>query len=427
MKSLKVLKLVLGGIFLALLFYNLYVGVGLKYETDGDAWDYVHLGLSIAKVGKYGHFNASREQLLADFKEDLVKKKNYTFSKQTAFRPPIWPFLIAVIFFVFGYSLTQLIIFKILLHLLGAFIFYKSLKLLNLKEIIVVTGTFLYGVSPAWQLYSRVFLSEPITLFFITLWIYLLILYLKNRISFVPQAIIGGILILSHPYYLFFPFSVWLILLIKKQLNFKIFVLSSIIGASIVSVWIIRNFIVLDTDQVVLTTSSGAVMAKGWNKKVPTAHTNTKGDLADETLVLESYKLETQVGGEVEKMQLYKNATLHFIISNPDMILPIVSRKLLSSFNPFPETPRPGFLETGRWIYQFLALLALLYILIFTRSKLLRSLAIGLILSTIGITILTYSGFRFRMPQVGLEVLLIAYVANDLVKAFLEMKNHKES
>lgn len=157
-------------------------------------------------------------------------------------------------------------------------------------------------------------------------------------------------------------------------------------------------------------------MAKGWNKDVPEKHTNTKGDLADETLVLQGFEdIERSGAYEVQAMQRYKDATLHFIRSNPKMILPIIGKKLASAFNPFPETPRPGILETGRWLFQFFALLSFLYILIFIRDKLILSLTIGLILSTIGITILTYSGFRFRMPQVGLELLLIVFVLNDIL------------
>lgn len=149
-------------------------------------------------------------------------------------------------------------------------------------------------------------------------------------------------------------------------------------------------------------------MAKGWNKNVPRLHTNTKGDLADETLVLKDYEYKPEESNyEMERMDLYKNASLHFIKTNPDLVVPIIWKKLKSAFNPFPETPRPGVLETGRMVFQVLTLFALLYLLIFSRNKLLQSLAIGLVLSTIAITIITYSGFRFRMPQAGLELLLL--------------------
>src|SRR5690606_36491871 len=151
-----------------------------------------------------------------------------------------WPFLIATVFFIFGYSLTYILIFKFLLHLIGVFIFYKTLKLLKLRDLIIIIGTFLNGISPAWQLYSRVFLSEPITLFFITLWLYLMIKSLKDKSGFISQAVVGAILILSHPYYIFLPFSIWLFLWIKKLITIKTFLICSLICTAVVSICIIR-------------------------------------------------------------------------------------------------------------------------------------------------------------------------------------------
>ncbi len=412
------LKIILSTFFVLIISYNFFVANNFKYEADGDAASFIGLGVSLAKFQKYGYINLPKGGgVINAFKENKISNGEFSFGGHSTWRPPVWPFLIAGIFLVFGYNLVYVLIFKFLLHLLGVFIFYKTLNLLKVKEVLIIIGTFLYGISPAWQLYSRVYLSEPVTLFFITLWIYLLIRFIQNKSGFFPQALLGGILVLSHPYYIFLPFSVWLILWLKKEIQLNRFIISSFICALIVSIWIIRNFIVLETNEVVLTTSSGAVMAKGWNPNVVDEHTNTKGDLADEGLVLQDYVYnKNRSYNEVERMQLYKDATLNFIRSNPDLILPIISKKLLSAFNPFPETPKPGILETGRWFFQLLALLSLIYILFFSRNKLIQSLAIGLILSTIGITILTYSGFRFRMPQVVLELMFIVFVINDVLK-----------
>jgi len=122
-------------------------------------------------------------------------------------------------------------------------------------------------------------------------------------------------------------------------------------------------------------------------------------------------------------MELYKNTSIHFIRSNPELILPKIWKKLKSAFNPFPENPKPGVLETGRWLFQFRALLALIHILFFTQQSLLRSLVLGLIISTIRFTILTYSGFRFRMPHVGLELLFLLYVIDDILKRINKQKS----
>ncbi|MCC8358509.1 ArnT family glycosyltransferase [Salinimicrobium sediminilitoris] len=420
------LKIFLGPIFILITGYNFYIAESTKYESDGDAASFVGLGVSLAQHGKYGHL-ITEGGLINSFKGNKISEEKLHFANHSTWRPPVWPLIIAGIFLIFGYQLTYILIFKFLLHFLGIFIFYRTLKLLKLKEVLVIIGSFLYAISPAWQIYSRVFLSEPVTFFFITLWIYLLIRNVQKKSGPIPQGFVGGLLILSHPYYLFLPFTVWFILFLYRQIKFKSLLITSLLAVAVVSIWIIRNSIVLDTNSLILTTSSGAVMAKGWNKNVIAEHTNTKGDLANEGLVLEDYDFNRNKGyGEVEMLQLYKDATIHFINTHPEMVVPIVGKKLVSAFNPFPETPKPGVLETGRWMFHLLALVALIYLLIFSRNKLVLTLAIGLILSTIGITIITYSGFRFRMPQAALELLLLVYAINVKVeKLKRENKEYK--
>jgi hypothetical protein len=415
------LKIFLGSVIIFILSYNFYVANNIKYEASGDAANFIGLGLSLAKTQKYGHLEISDANFINSFKENKVSSQDFSFGGHSTWRPPVWPMLIAGIFLIFGYNLTYILFFKYLLHLLGMYLFYKSLKLVNIGYLTILSGTFLYAISPAWQLYSRVFLSEPITLFFITLWLYYLIRLIVHKSNWWPQAIIAGVLVLSHPYYIFLPFSIWFALLIKKQLTIKLLFFSYLICLSVISLWVIRNFIVLDTNQIILTTSSGAVMAKGWNSQVAKHHTNTKGDLADEELVLNEYDYNKYIDySEVIRMKLYQDATISFIRTNPELILPIIGKKLFSAFNPYPETPKPGILETGRWVFQLLALLSIVYILFISKNKLISSLAIGLILSTIGISILTYSGFRFRMPQIGLELLFILFVINDIIRRELE-------
>jgi hypothetical protein len=239
-------------------------------------------------------------------------------------------------------------------------------------------------------------------------YIYYFIKFAKNKSSILPQSIVSGILILAHPYYIFFPFSIWIVFFLYKSMNIKQLLLSGFICSLIVFSWVLRNALILDTSTPVLTTSSGAVMAKGWNKNVVEEHTNTKGDLANEELVLEDYPHDkTAFHNEVTRSKLYTKASLHFIKNNPKQIVPIILTKLKSAFNPFAETSKPGILELGRVLFQLISLLALLALIFISKNKLIKSLAIGLILSTIGIAIITYSGFRFRMPQIGLELLLI--------------------
>ncbi len=413
--SLK-LKIILSIVFITIFSYNFYIAENNKYKADADAADFISIGVSISKLNHYGHLNIPNG-INNDFKNKKVSPENYSISNSSTWRPPVWPILIASVYFVFGYNLTYLLIFKFLLHLLGIFLFNKTLRILRFKGLTIIIGTFLYGVSPAWQLYTRFFLSEPITLFFITLWIYFLVKAIIYKSSFYPQAIFAGILILCHPYFIFLPFSIWLLLFLKKQVNFRILATSSSICILIVSIWVIRNSVILNTTTPIITTSSGAVMAKGWNRQVLKYHTNMNGDLANENLILEDYKYDKYlVTSELKKNELYKDATLYFIKNNPELILPIISKKLLSAFNPLPEILKPGILETGRWIFHVLSFVSIIYILVKSNDKLLKSFALGLIIATILITTIAFSGFRFRMPQIGIELLFILFALNELLK-----------
>lgn len=423
MSRIKTLIIIgLSFVILAVLGYNFHVANSLKYDFGGDASDFIHLGLTLAKTGKYGHLDLSHTDLVQGFKKRHHKTKTYKFSGHSTWRPPIWPAIIAFCFLISGYSLGFLVAFKILLHLLGGLFFYKTLEYFTKRRIFIYAGVFLYLVNPAWQIYSRVFLSEPITLFFMTLFIWSLVRYLKTGRRLWLNGLWGGILILAHPYYIFLPFSLWFLLFLYKRVSLKNALLLGVVTTAIVSIWVVRNYVVLDAEKAVITSSSGAVMAKGWNQDVPDLHTNTKGDLADESLVLQNFDYDkSDYKGEVGMMTLYQDATMNFIMSNPDLILPIIIKKLKSAFNPFPETSRPGILETGRVIFQVLALLAA-FVILFIGTANMKPLVWGLFLSTVLISIITYSGFRFRMPQSGLEILIIILAIQCLMERFGKSK-----
>src|SRR5690606_11374953 len=100
--------------------------------------------------------------------------------------------------------------------------------------------------------------------------------FIKFKKGLILQGIMGGILVLSHPYYIFLPVSIWILLLINEKVSLKNVLFASALFTAVISSWIIRNSIVYDTNEIVITASAGTVMAKGWNKDVPEEHTNTK-------------------------------------------------------------------------------------------------------------------------------------------------------
>lgn len=412
----RIILVCLSLLILGVLSYNFKIGNEQRFDAYGDAREYIALGTSLAKTGSYGLLDISNKKLLEDFKEDKVSQSTYKFKRYSTWRPPVWPYIIALVFTLTGYSLTSLLAFKMLLLIFGAYVFYKTLKSLRFSSWITLLGVVLYLLHPSSQLYSRFFLSEPITLFFVTVFLFLAVRLWMGKGAFWSIGLVGGLLILCHPYLIFLPFCLYLFLFLYKSLSLKQVGICTMMTIGVVSLWVIRNGQVLNTHKPVITTSSGAVMAKGWNKEVVEKHTNTQGDLADEALVLEGLEYDASISrDEVAQSSLYGTAVFHFIKTHPDQILPIILTKLRSAFNPIAETSKPGFLETGRVIFHVLALIALLYALVFSKFRLNKVIAWALVLATIGIAIITYSGFRFRMPQLVLELFLIIGVLQELL------------
>ena len=425
MNARKVISIFLLIVTVCILIYNFKVAETEKYNAYGDALDYIHLGVSVLKTGNYGHLDLENGELLKDFESGVIADKDYAFKTYSTWRPPFWPYIIASIFLIFGFKLIYLIVFKILLHLFGCFLFFKTLKNLDFDYWPILISVFLYAVSPSWQIYSRVFLSEPITLFLFTTFLYFITQKeaLKSNKKIIQIAIVGGLIIVCHPYFLFFPFLAFLFLLIFKQINFRSFIVGGFFILILPLSWVLRNCLVLETNSLVLTTSTGAVMAKGWNKGVLKLHNNVNGDLADETLVLSTFNgKENYKNDEVGKMQLYKDATVNFIKTHKDLIVPIILKKIKSAFNPFAEHSKAGILEKGRVLYHVLGFLAMIFVL-FLNNKITRVLSLTLIFSTICITIITYSGFRFRVPQSALELFFVAFMIQFAFKrTFLNSK-----
>ena len=425
MNARKVISIFLLIVTVCILIYNFKVAETEKYNAYGDALDYIHLGVSVLKTGNYGHLDLENGELLKDFESGVIANKDYAFKTYSTWRPPFWPYIIASIFLIFGFKLIYLIVFKILLHLFGCFLFFKTLKNLDFDYWPILISVFLYAVSPSWQIYSRVFLSEPITLFLFTTFLYFITQKeaLKSNKKIIQIAIVGGLIIVCHPYFLFFPFLAFLFLLIFKQINFRSFIVAGFFILILPLSWVLRNCLVLETNSLVLTTSTGAVMAKGWNKGILKLHNNVNGDLADETLVLSTFNgKENYKNDEVGKMQLYKDATVNFIKTHKDLIVPIILKKIKSAFNPFAENTKAGILEKGRVLYHVLGFLAMIFVL-FLNNKITRVLSLTLIFSTICITIITYSGFRFRVPQSALELFFVAFMIQFAFKrTFLNSK-----
>jgi hypothetical protein len=96
----------------------------------------------------------------------------------------------------------------------------------------------------------------------------------------------------------------------------------------------------------------------------------------------------------------------------------IAFKKLISAVNPIAETPKKGVLEMGRQFFHILYILSFIALLFFfNKNKKLSFIMIAIYLAMAIMTVITYTGFRFRMPLIGLETLMLVYILQITVKA----------
>ncbi|WP_028377674.1 hypothetical protein [Leeuwenhoekiella sp. MAR_2009_132] len=414
----KILIIFLSLLTTLVLIYNFKIAFEERYNGGGDDLDYVYLATGLAKTGVYGYMDRTHPEVIQDYKDDIVDAQVYKNKNYASWRAPLWPYTMAAILYIFGYKLTYVIVFKLLIHVIEVYFFHKCLKFLNIKGLLLILGTFIFSISPVYQIYSRVFYAEPLTSFFLGMFVFSVIYWFKKGKNGFLIPLTSALLVLTHPYFIFLPFSIFGVLFLQKQTESKIFMIFSVLAILLISAWPLRNAIILETNSYVITTSSGPVMAKGWNKDVVQEHTNTKGDLANEGIVFENYISDKIFYGGAAQSQKYQDAVFQFIEKNPNQILPIIFTKLKSAFNPLQETYKPGYLETGRELFHAISLICLILIL-FEKKSIIKSLGVGLILSTVAITILTYSGFRFRAPQFFLELLVIFYIVKTYLQRYV--------
>lgn len=348
-KSFIVLMLVLA-LFISINFYFLYLSnqsnayVNEVIINNGDASHYYKIAQNI-----FDHF--------------LYTDDDSVIATQSAtWRPPFWPFLLSLFFYITTIP-VKVVLIKMVVELLAiATVLYFICKKLKLKALYFVPFLLLL-IEPQRLKYSVTFLSESITAVLILIFS---VLFVTNNDSKKPLfflTILAVLIVLCHPITLFFVgilYGIYMLSFLKS--NLKIAILHSLVFVFLMALWPYRNFKTFNTN-FYLTASQGATFAKGWNEKVATQFTNVDGDLADESMNLKFLSVLpiSQDLTFLERSELYKKATYSFIKTlNSKQIIQIVFKKIKSNFNPFPEKPKPTFIDTlgifFRCLYAFVFL-----------------------------------------------------------------------
>lgn len=326
---------------------NLYKKIIFNEEMsiNGDA----HHNLMIAK-------NIHNHHTFSDDNSDKP-------SEYAVWRPPLWPFIISIFFFVTN-NVFFILVLKVLLETLFIVLIYKKLKK---SKIVKNYGLlFLLLLEPFYQKYSITLLSESVTALIILYAFYLFISLTKEKRTNILIPIILSITILCHPVSIIFVgtlFGFYCLLNLKSYT--KTIILHVIIFVGLTIAWPLRNQMIFNKG-VFLTTSQGTTLSKGWNERVAEDFNNVNGDLADARLNLKfvsQAEIEAVGNSTIDESKLFKIATKRFFdrLSLKEKAT-IIWVKLKSNFNPFPEVKKSGFLE------QLAIIFRALYLIIFIQS-----------------------------------------------------------
>lgn len=323
-------------IYFLALSYNNNVYTPQKAYYNGDASHYLKIAKNIYVFGVFSDNNSKMP------------------TESATWRSPFWPFVLASFFYLtndlFGLIITKSI-FEFML-LIVAFSLIRHIK--NIKPVHFLFFLVLF-IEPYYLKYSITFLSESLTSILILVLALAFVLFNESKKYSILIPLLSVIVMLCHPVSVFFVLT---LLVIYGLINLKKHPIRIIAHAVLVMgltmLWPLRNLQTF-SQGFYLTASQGATFSKGWNEMVIDNYTNVDGDLADESLNLKHVEnLKDNAKYSTLKLaKLYKEGTLNYIKSLSFFeAVHIAMVKLKSNFNPFPEKPKPGFLEALATVFR---------------------------------------------------------------------------
>ncbi len=328
-------------------FYFLYKadlqnGYSIDSAYNGaDAGHYLTIAKNIANFSVYSDTNSN------------------IASEGATWRPPFWPFILSLLFRFSDNPLCLILLKSFLESSLILWVLFQFKKQIDVK-LIWFTPFFLLFMEPSYMKYATTFLSESLTAILMLLLTYVFINLDNTKRYHIAVPILCVSVILCHPVSVFFVLSLLVIYLCYNlKTNFSVVIVHGLLFFVLVLAWPCRNYITFHKG-FYLTASQGATLSKGWNEKVSSDFTNVEGDAADETLNLKYLKYPNQSTaniGTLELSKLYTEATKSYINSiSLEEKFKIIFKKLKSNFNPFPEKPKPVFLDKLSIFFRILYL-----------------------------------------------------------------------
>jgi hypothetical protein len=389
---------------------------GAFQQISGDAEDFLRIAYTLSQTDTFA------EPTRINVKESLLHHQRpridaATDLQRTAWRPPLWPLVLAGMMNVTNYDLSEMLYLRFALDSLTLVLFYLLLLKLDLRPASRVVALLLFALHPAWLIYSGTFFSEPMTLLVHVAFALAVLSLLGDRQSparLCVAGVLAGLIVLEHPFYLLFPVITLALVYQAKLVKLRGALLVFALMCATATPWVLRNMLLFHTAKPVLTTSAGINLAKGWNQAFLDVYRDTTADVALSENVIGAEDIKISAKGEEEKSEAYAGLALKFAETNWRLIPAIVARKLVGAIDPFPETERDGLLETGRAAFQIISFLPLLFVVLSPRAGRLRLLAVAMLSAYLLMSIATMGTIRYRFPLIWIELLSVVWVAQDV-------------
>ena len=247
----------------------------------------------------------------------------------SAFMPPLYYYFIYLIKYFASdlINIADLIIFtQITVSLISILIFFKILKLLIKKELIIFL-TFIFAFFPINILAVSQISSVTLQIFFMVNFFYFLFKFenQKKIIYLVLFSIFSGLLILIRGEFFLFYFLTIIYYFFYLKVNFKAILVSIIITLLMISPYLYKNYTLFKT--ITLTKSFGYNLLKG-----NTPNFKVEGDAIyiEKKHSRENLKIKTDNKYEINLDNYYKSQAIEYIKNSPTQHAKFYFIKLLS-------------------------------------------------------------------------------------------------
>ncbi|MFH1904412.1 MAG: glycosyltransferase family 39 protein [bacterium] len=219
--------------------------------TDSDGYN--SIALNIATKGEFSYNYPQDEPHIVSGKTGL--------NNPTSFRAPLYPFFIAIFYFLFGYNYLIPVIFQIFLSGYLVFLTFQIGEMVFNKKVGLLSS-FLLAFYPTQAAFSFHINRETLLTLFTLLTVYFLLRFLKDgkRLHLVSSIVALGLGILTKPVLLLFvPLTVfWMVLYSKSSKRaFKNIIITILLITITILPWTLRNYRLWSDRFVLISTIGG--------------------------------------------------------------------------------------------------------------------------------------------------------------------------